>query len=107
MNLTPEKLSLIRAVAQRLPQCCAPDREPCDKCLVLRAVDDLVLEVERHRADLPPPAIRIAPSEEHSALVLHARALIDALGTLVPLPPAAHVARSRVAELLEEIEARG
>jgi hypothetical protein len=74
---------------------------------VLRAVDDLVLEVERHRAGLPPVPIRVVPSPEHEALASCARALVDALGHHTPMPAQAHVALAYVTELLEEIEGAG
>jgi hypothetical protein len=103
--LNAEQLSLVRGLAQRSPKCCDDEMaDPCDRFLVLRAVEDLVLEIERHRTGLPPEPLRLVPSEAHEALVAAAKELVERLTPHVPLPTAAHVARSHVAELLDEIE---
>ena len=105
MTLTSDDLALARTAALRVPQCCPPAAEyPCDTCRVVRAVNALVLEVERLRAGLAPAPLYLVPSPLHEALVGNARALTLALGAHTPLTPAAHVARSKVDELLDEIE---
>jgi len=103
-TLTDEDLALVRTAALRVPLCCPPGAEPCDRCRVVHAVEALVLEVERARAGRPPAPIQVTPSELHQELAVMTRVLTRALGRGTPMTEEAHVALSQVEELIERID---
>lgn len=99
MRLTDEELAVVRSLAMTVPACCASGGDLCPSCRLARDAYELALEVEAHRAGLPPEPVAVLQASKLAEVAVLARELADALRG-APLPARAVVARSMLEEAL-------
>lgn len=101
--LEDDEVQLVRNLAQREGRCCGVE-DRCLRCRMLDGVESLAQEVERRRWEMPVVQTVAPMTPDMRELVERARELVEALGVHTPMTAAAHAARSRLVDAIDEVE---